>query len=291
MPLADLQTNASPERCFDPSAFEQFLTEWGLCSGDVVKVHSSWEILSSRSVTPGQLIGCLQNLVGDAGTLCMPAYPRMTSEDQIFDVRKTPSGAGMLSEIMRRMSGAKRSYQKRAVVALGRDAESLVAQHHLSPYASGKLSPYAQLAQKKGKVLCLGVGAITNTMFHCGEDILETEFPVNIYGREPKTFQVRTEKQAMLEVPAFIRSQRWSYCCDASRLLKYFDSNIIQHRTFHGIDCYLTDAHAFLTRLLELARQGVHMYGFKFPRPDKLARQCRQPVGKKAEPFAETPTV
>ena len=79
-------------------------------------------------------------------------------------------------------------------------------------------------------------------------------------------------------VPSYERSARWTYCCDAVRLLPYF-ADAIQWRKMAGVNAYLMPAAVFLSRLLRLARLGIHMYGFHFPGARSLERNQRaQPL-------------
>ena len=115
-------------------------------------VHSAWERAGPLAASPAALIAALQEAVGPSGTLCMPAYPRLRpTEPIVFDLRRTPSNAGLVSEVFRRMPGALRSRQLRTVASLGPLAEELTGEHHHSPYASGKTSPYAKLADVHGR--------------------------------------------------------------------------------------------------------------------------------------------
>lgn len=255
-----------------------FLADWGIAPGDILMVHGSASRMYTYNGNITQVLEMLQELVGTNGTLCMPAYPLMKfARDEVYDLKRTPSAAGMMSEVFRRTPDAIRSCQQRSVVAVGADKEYLVNEHHLSPYGSSEYSPHARLAEKKGKVLCIAMPPTTNSMFHCGEDILKEKFPVNVYFDKLFLFKVRLYNGSIVEVPFYDRKYRWGACCDSSRLLKYFDESIIQHKRFKGIDFYLTFADRFLDRLLELANKGIHMYGFNFPPPEKILSSPKVP--------------
>lgn len=247
------------------------LSALGVESGDTLMVHSAWENAAALAPTPAELVGALQETIDESGTLCMPAYPRLSrGEPSRFDVRRTPSTSGLLSEVFRRTPGALRSAQLRSVAAVGPRAAELTAEHHLSPYASGRQSPYAKLAAVGGKVLCLGVGPEFNTMFHCGEDTLESEFPVHVYEDGLSQVQVVGEDGTEMTVATYVRSERWTNCCDAVRLFPYL-RDVFQQGEINGVAACLIPADAFLERLVALARSGIHMYGFRFPPPRRVA--------------------
>src|SRR5262245_21466003 len=82
----------------------------GLESGDVVFVHSSINELSP-AFPVFRILQVLQEVIGREGTLLFPTYPRALSSvylmnGEIFDVRKTVSYSGLLTEFARRQRGA-----------------------------------------------------------------------------------------------------------------------------------------------------------------------------------------
>jgi aminoglycoside N3'-acetyltransferase len=255
------------------------LVELGLRRGDTLMVHSAWTNLSGLASSPAALIQALRNLVGPQGTLCMPAHAaRGWPRTGVFDIRRTPSGTGLVTEVFRRTEGVRRSYHLNSVAAVGAVAPFLLDEHHQSPYAAGPLSPYARLAEVGGWVACLGVGPESNTMFHCGEDVLQEEFPVRVYGPAPRILRVCTEAGRTLDVPMWYRDERWTYCCDPVRLLPYFP-DLILHRVLGSVDLFAMPSRAFLERLLFLAGKGIHMYGFRFPTPAAVLASASGLVG------------
>jgi aminoglycoside N3'-acetyltransferase len=250
-------------------SFVRAIAEHGIETGDTVMLHASWRRLS-RIVydQPATFVSALREHLGPHGTLCVPAYPawgQATMDAQVFNVRTTPSAAGLLSELVRRDAKALRSLQGRSMAAIGRNAAHLTSDHHNSPYASGELSPHYRLSACRGKVMCLGVGATTNTMFHCAEDVLRERFPVRVYSAEPVIWRVVDYTGRVRDVPLFVRHPKWDAVCDSSRLLKYLDASTLWSGRAYGLQCFFFDAERFLAKLLALAAERIHMYGFGFP--------------------------
>ena len=84
--------------------------EIGVGTGATLVVQSSYKGIGAvEGGVPG-LIEALKAVVGEAGTLIMPAY-NFTSwtEKHYFDARETPSGVGAVTEIFRRSAGVRRS--------------------------------------------------------------------------------------------------------------------------------------------------------------------------------------
>jgi len=238
------------------------LREWGVEDGDTIMVHSSWDVLSPMMSSIREFLAGLLEAVGKTGTICMPVFPQIKENDPnaVFSVMRTPSSSGIVTEMFRRMPGVKRSLQMRSVAAIGPNAEYLLRDHHKSPFASGATSPYARFADVGAKIICLGVPATTNTMFHCGEDILQKLFPVSIYPAKPWSYSIADENSQLLRVECFRMLWKWTFICDSKSILQYFDSATIEYKDILGVECSLIHADRFLARLLALAKDGIHIY-------------------------------
>ncbi len=121
----------------------------GIAAGDVVFMHSSLDGLQLDF--PGtRVLAMLLEVLGSEGTLVVPTYPKLGSyaflkSGEVFDIRRTPSYMGLLTELARRNENAVRSlHPTKSVVAIGRHANELTATHHLSPYPYSPQSPYAK---------------------------------------------------------------------------------------------------------------------------------------------------
>ena len=100
------------------------LRELGISDGDVMLVHSSFaEFLGFRGKAP-DVIRVLKQAVGPHGTLMMPtlsfsgsaaAYAR---EAKLFDLARSPSKVGLLTELFRRSEGVVRSLHPTHSVAV-----------------------------------------------------------------------------------------------------------------------------------------------------------------------------
>ena len=117
--------------------------ELGLREGDLAMVHSSVDALG-LGFPFVRLLPLLRRIVGAEGTLLFPAThlverpERWFERDEVFDVRRTPTAMGLLSEMARRQSDAMRSlHPTHSVVAVGPLAGELVATHHCDPHPCG----------------------------------------------------------------------------------------------------------------------------------------------------------
>ena len=183
---------------FSASDLERVVRECRIGAGDTVLVHSSYDAFQGFSGKPSDVIALLQGAVGESGTLLMPTLPfngtavEYARGNPVFDVKRTPSRMGMLSEMFRRSRGVVRSvHPTHSVAAWGAKAEELVTQHHLASTPCGKGSPYARLIDARGKMLLLGTAIDVLTFFHTVEEELEPKTPFSPFTTEVFTLQSR----------------------------------------------------------------------------------------------------
>jgi aminoglycoside 3-N-acetyltransferase len=176
---------------FTPADLRACLVEIGIARGDSVLVHSSFDAFEGFTGKPTDVIAALMDAVGPEGTLLMPTLPftgtavAWVKENPVFDVARTPSRMGLITELFRRSPGVMRSvHPTHPVAAWGKDAEAYVAGHHLARTPCGLGSPFARLLERAGKILLLGVDIGSMTFYHCVEELLEPRFPVSPFTRE-----------------------------------------------------------------------------------------------------------
>jgi aminoglycoside 3-N-acetyltransferase len=170
---------------FTPDDLKDLLQKLGIRSGDVLLVHSSFNRFEGFTGNALDVIRVLREAVGPKGTLLMPTmtfgYRAVDNarEGKFFDVRRTPSRMGVISELFRRSPGVVRSvHPTHSVAAWG--ARALVADHHEVGTPCGPGTPWARLLEHRGKILFLGTGIITMTFYHACEEILAPRMPFSL---------------------------------------------------------------------------------------------------------------
>lgn len=173
---------------------ETLLRALGVTSGDTVMLHSSFAFSGFRG-SPKELGDVFLRSVGPNGNLVMVSLPYSSSsyeylqERKTFDVRKTPSHMGMISESFRRREDVLRSlHPTHPVLAIGPKAEWIIADHDKCLYGCGPGSPFEKLSKLGGKVVFFNVPFITMTLFHYLEHLVERTLPFPLYRSE--TFEV-----------------------------------------------------------------------------------------------------
>ncbi|MBU6367005.1 MAG: AAC(3) family N-acetyltransferase [Gemmatimonadetes bacterium] len=179
----------------------------GVAPGDRLLVHSSYDAFGAFLGAPSDVVASLQDAVGPGGLVAMPTIPfdglalDHIRSGRVFDVRRTPSRMGLITEIFRRSTGVVRSvHPTHAVAAWGKGADTLVADHHLAATPCGRGSPYARLAERDGKVLLLGAPIEAMTYFHTLEEELGAGMPVSPFTDEQFTVPAVDATGRTLEV-------------------------------------------------------------------------------------------
>ena len=203
----------------------------------------------------------------EAGTLAMPAFPisGLASEylsSNTFNVAKSPSQTGLVTELFRRTNGVLRSlHPTHSVCAKGRLSGWLLGEHHLNIRPFGQHSPFAKLSEAGGQILLLGVDTSVLTQVHVIEDKLRDRFPVSVYLPHPELVQIGSWGNDTLEIETLVHDPRVSRRKNIgkyeSELLR---RNIMQKTEVGGVAIRLIEA-ADLDRFLgEKAATGDTIY-------------------------------
>lgn len=237
-------------------------------AGDLVYVHSGMDGLN-LSFPFYRILFLIQEVIGSRGTVVFPTYPnhRLSSyewlkQGNVFDVRRTPSYTGILTEFARRQKKAIRSlHPTKSVCAIGPAAKDLTGTHNLSPYPYDSGSPYFKLIAGGGKII--GLGATTNyiSFGYCVDDALKEKFPVRVYHEE--VFAAPCINYA--GEPVIVRT----YAHDMTTTLHpnmpvwmktYVSAEACRDLTLHGMKFFRANAPQLFTEMMELARRDIIAY-------------------------------
>ena len=254
---------------FDPNDLTTVLRRLGVRSGDVLLVHSSYDRFAGFSGTPSDVIRVLQGTVGATGTVLMPTLPftgsavDYASRGSTFDVRRTPSQMGLLTELFRRSPEVYRSvHPTHPVAAWGACAIEILANHHLARTPCGAGTPFARLLEHDGRILFLGVTIECLTFFHYIEEVLEPGMPMSPFTREEYCLQSRDENGAILRS----KTRLFDPALSRRRDLRKLESVLRQQGTWAEarlgeLGIVLLQARDVMAASKHLAAQGVYCYG------------------------------
>lgn len=165
----------------------QDFIDLGIEKGDTLFIHSSFKSLGPVEGGARTVVSALEAAVGRDGLILMPSFSLLPSREErieAWDMKKTPSTVGWLTEFFRQMSDTYRSdHYSHAVAARGKGAKAFVADHrrregYESPwdqYPWGKTygthSPMFRAYATDAKLLMLGVDYESSTYAHFVEVI------------------------------------------------------------------------------------------------------------------------
>lgn len=140
----------------------------GVAEGDTLLVHSSYKSLGEVDGGPQTVIRALEAALGTDkdGTLIMPTFNFDFTKGVPWDVRKTRSKMGALTEVVRTDPRAKRVFHPfYSFAVLGKHAEMLGSLRYKSAYERNSL--FGKLRDLDGKITVIGL-SYTNSMtfFH-----------------------------------------------------------------------------------------------------------------------------
>lgn len=255
-------------RAFTPDDLRHAVRDLGVVPGDAVLVHSAYDAFAGFTGKPTDVIAALQVAVGSEGLLLMPTMAFTgTALDYVrngpaFDVARTPSRMGMITELFRRTPGVVRSvHPTHPVAAWGRDAAAVVADHHRATTPCGAHSPFAQLHERHGKILLLGVGIESLTFFHTVEEMLESRFPVSPFTREYFDLTskgvggAQVETRTRLFEPAVSRRRNLGKLAAALA-----QRGLVAESKLGQLGIALTTTDAVVTTVTQLTDAGIYCY-------------------------------
>jgi len=180
---------------YTPEELLKALRSLGVVAGDTVLVHNSFHYSNGFAGSPNKVIDVLLESVGSDGNLMMMSLPYTSSTfDYLktldcFDVRKTVSRMGLLTEIFRARKDVRRSLSPtHPILACGPKAEWILAGHENCPYPCGEGTPFEKLAELDGKVVFFDAPFASMTFFHYIEDRYRDLLPYPLY--YPEAFEV-----------------------------------------------------------------------------------------------------
>ena len=173
---------------YDGEDLKNVLRRYGIQDTDTLFVHANFPNDSGFKGAPLDLVNALVELVGEKGNLLMVSIPfRGSAYDHLdkgkpFNVKKTLSMMGLVTEMFRRREGTVRSlHPTHPVLAVGKDAADIVAGHESSRFPCGEETPFAKFRDLGGKILFYDVSFGGITFFHHVEEMLRERIPYQVF--------------------------------------------------------------------------------------------------------------
>lgn len=149
--------------------FLEALRQLGLQPGDVLFVHSDISVFG-KLATEGKsqlleaLVGIFKKAVGKNGMIIMPTFSYSFYRDKVFDIEKTRSEVGVLTEYFRKQEGVLRTAQPNHSVAIfGKKKEEMVK---VGIDCFDGESIFGKLKEAGGKIVIFGAPFLSCTFIH-----------------------------------------------------------------------------------------------------------------------------
>ncbi len=231
-------------------------------------VHSS--VNNLQPMYKGNALELLKALIEYCGpdrTLVMPAFnfgedgegARGTlKKNPRFDLRRSPSQMGLLTELFRRSKGVLQSrHPVYRVAAFGPHAEELIHGHEQAPSGMGKGTPFDYMAQHNARIIGIGKTFQVMTQTHHVESLLGTDWPA------PQTLLpnipvIVVDKQDEFEMEIGGTQQQWTF--NIWKLRAIMSSDSLREWRFHHCPMFSAQAKEVTDALVAAAHQGFTLY-------------------------------
>ncbi|MCG3864918.1 MULTISPECIES: AAC(3) family N-acetyltransferase [unclassified Photobacterium] len=240
--------NSINENPVNFNEIKNFLYRSGVSDGSLILVHSAFSPLKSTGLSPTEIINELCSLIGDTGTIAMPAMPKFKQKEEKkeyliknntdyiyeYDVKKSPIKTGLLPAYLHRNKNSIRSrHPINTMVAMGPLATTLMNDNlsGLSPLPCGYESSWSKCIDHDAIIISLGTDLTHSlTAIHVAEDRLDKDWPISNWYRE-KRFIIK-DGEFQQDITLRERQPKWGALHFAERTLcKDLINSGIMHST------------------------------------------------------------
>jgi len=235
----------------------------------VLMVHSSIDGMTPMYTDgPLSLLRMLIDFCGPDRTLVMPAFffgdPRYRgaldtfTHKPIFDVQRTPSQMGLLTELFRRTPGIRVSrHPVYRVSALGPLAGEITGGHELATTPTGRGTPFDAMARYDAKIVGIGKTYEVLTQVHHAEDVMGDAFPVP---RGPGHYVPMTLVDGDWRGGFTFGQPGLKWRRRMHKLERIMSQQELRSWRYHGVPMFATSAGAVSEALLKAAANGLSIY-------------------------------
>ncbi|MFT4517630.1 MAG: aminoglycoside 3-N-acetyltransferase [Halioglobus sp.] len=241
------------------------------------KVDDNWQILmvhsSVNNLAPMysgsalELVKALVEYCGPDRTLVMPTFNfgndgegarEMLKKNPRFDLRRSPSHMGLLTELFRRSKGVLQSrHPVYRLAALGPHAEELTSGHELIPSGMGEHSPFDYMAKHNAQIIGIGKSFQVMTQTHHVESLLGENWPDPQTELEPISVTI-VEKSTETEMTIGGAQQKWTF--NIWKLRRVMTRDRLLEWKFHNCPMFAARAGEVTDNLVTAASRGFTLY-------------------------------
>jgi aminoglycoside N3'-acetyltransferase len=242
----------------------KILRDSGIQEGDILFVQCSFNDLYTFSGNPLSLLQVFRNLVGQTGTLLMPAFTTNTFSEpsRLFDPDLEPTYTGLVNELFRRSPGVIRSLHPRhSICGEGPLAFTLLANHENCVRADGPDSPFDRLRKyDRAKILTLGLPPAFVSFLHWVEDFEPEKLPFPVHEKEPRKCLVKLADARIITVCDWLVTSNIHSRLFLHSISKNLSVEAMQSFSYKGIEIGLYPIKALANELINLRNRGIFHY-------------------------------
>ncbi len=234
----------------------------------ILMVHSSVNnLLPMYQGNALELVKALIAFCGPHRTLVMPAFNfgengegahETLKKNPRFDLRRTPSQMGLLTELFRRSKGVVQSrHPVYRVAAFGPEAEALVSDHNLAPNGMGQGTPFDYMALHNAQILGIGKSFQVMTQVHHVESLLGDDWPAP-QTSTPNLPITLVDARGEIDMEIGGAHQQWNF--NIWKLREIMPSESLKEWRFHNCPIFAARAQEVTDRLFEAGQRGFTLY-------------------------------
>ncbi len=255
-PLYEHNSQLKNKNCFIKA-----LKELGVHNGDLLFVHSDISVFGKLATKDKEkllkaLTESITETVSDEGTVIMPAFSYSFTKNEPFDLGKTRSTVGILTEYFRNRSDVVRTKHPIFSVAIwGKLQEQLF---NTGKDSFGEDSIFEKLHENKGKLIFFGAPFQSCTYLHYIEQAYGVPY------RYIKTFKgtiIDGDEEYEDECTFFVRDLDKNVQLDTTRLEKHLlDSGLMKCTKVGGGNIMVIDAGALYDEGFKLLKKDLFFF-------------------------------
>lgn len=236
---------------------------------EILMVHSSLNhMLPMYKDSPLNLVRMLTKFCGPDRTLVMPAFyfgdPEIGGghatfkQNPRFDLCRTPSQMGVITELFRRSKGVVQSrHPVYRVSALGPLSQQLIQGHEWAETPSGTGTPFDFMANHDTVIVGIGKSFEVLTQIHHAEAVMGDDFPVPSKSGPNLIVTMVNGKE---EIPIKLAGRSFEWRRNMWKLRTIMDPDSLREWKFHHVPMFATRAYDVTTALIGAAKRGVTVY-------------------------------
>lgn len=177
-----------------------------------------------------------------------------------FDLQRSPSQMGLLTELFRRSKGVLQSkHPAYRVAALGPEAEALISGHELAPSGMGQGTPFEYMALHNAQILGIGKTFQVMTQVHHVESLLGESWPAPQLSLPNIPVTVFDRKQ---EIQMEIGGTQQLGTFNVWKLKAIVKEDDLREWRFHNCPMFVARAKEITGALVDAAGRGFTLYDY-----------------------------